>query len=218
MGYTNAGKSSLLNALTGANVLAENKLFATLDPTTRRLGIAGGTQLLLTDTVGFISNLPHNLIDAFKSTLEEAVQGDLLLIVVDASDPAAYEQYKTVCRVLEEIGASESQRIIVLNKIDLLNPVDIRKTSLKQQFPRAIYVSAKNNIGLDQLSEAICNSLSGRKQLYRIPYHKQELLELVRKNGTVTNELWLEDYIEFTGRTATTQKLAKQLAPYQVLD
>ena len=146
------------------------------------------------------------------------MQGDLLLIVVDASDPAAYEQYKTVCRVLEEIGASESQRIIVLNKIDLLNPVDIRKTSLKQQFPRAIYVSAKNNIGLDQLSEAICNSLSGRKQLYRIPYHKQELLELVRKNGTVTNELWLEDYIEFTGRTATTQKLAKQLAPYQVLD
>lgn len=218
VGYTNAGKSSLLNALTGANVLAENKLFATLDPTTRRLGIAGGTQLLLTDTVGFISNLPHNLIDAFKSTLEEAVQGDLLLIVVDASDPAAYEQYKTVCRVLEEIGATESQRIIVLNKIDLLNPVDIRKTTLKQQFPRAIYVSAKNNVGLDQLSEAICNSLSGREQLYRIPYHKQELLELVRKNGTVTNELWLEDYIEFTGRTATTQKLAKQLAPYQVLD
>ena len=218
VGYTNAGKSSLLNALTGANVLAENKLFATLDPTTRRLGIAGGTQLLLTDTVGFISNLPHNLIDAFKSTLEEAVQGDLLLIVVDASDPAAYEQYKTVCRVLEEIGASESQRIIVLNKIDLLNPVDIRKTTLKQQFPRAIYVSAKNNVGLDQLSEAICNSLSGREQLYRIPYHKQELLELVRKNGTVSKELWLEDYIEFIGRTATNKNLAKQLAPYQVLD
>lgn len=218
VGYTNAGKSSLLNALTGANVLAENKLFATLDPTTRRLGIQGGTQLLLTDTVGFISNLPHNLVDAFKSTLEEAVHGDLLLIVVDASDPAAYEQYETVCKVLKEIGATDNQRIIVLNKVDLLSPLDIRKTTLKQQFPNAIFVSAKNNIGLDLLSTKICDSLSGIEKLYRIPYHQQELLELVRKNGTVKNELWLDEYIEFIGRTATNKNIATKLAPYQVLE
>ena len=160
--------------------------------------------------------MPHNLVDAFKSTLEEAVQGDLLLIVVDASDPAAYEQYKTVCRVLEEIGATESKRITVLNKTDLLEPLDIRKATLKQIFPEAISVSAKTGVGLETLSASICDCLSGKEHLYRIPYHKQELLEEVRKTGTVTNELWLEDYIEFTGRTATTQKLAKQLAPYQM--
>lgn len=119
-GYTNAGKSSLLNALTGADVFVEDKLFATLDPTTRKLSLknANGANILLTDTVGFISNLPHTLVNAFKSTLEEAQRADLILLVLDASDLKAEFQYDTVCKVLKEIGAEETPKIVVLNKVD----------------------------------------------------------------------------------------------------
>ncbi len=134
VGYTNAGKSSLLNALTGADVLVENKLFATLDPTTRRLQLSNSAGIattcnppaavLLTDTVGFIDGLPHNLVDAFKSTLEEAALADLLLIVLDASDPAVTEQYKTVLQVLTEIHADAVPSLILLNKTDLLTDAD----------------------------------------------------------------------------------------------
>ena len=120
VGYTNAGKSSLLNALTGADVLVENKLFATLDPTTRRLPLGNGSAVLLTDTVGFIDGLPHNLVDAFKSTLEEAALADLLLIVLDASDPNIENQYRIVMKVLTEINADTVPSVILLNKTDLL--------------------------------------------------------------------------------------------------
>ena len=118
VGYTNAGKSSLLNALTGADVFVENKLFATLDPTTRKFSLGEGSTILLTDTVGFISNLPHTLINAFRSTLEEASFADLLLIVVDASDPECRKQYEQVVKVLGEIGADKIPRLILLNKWD----------------------------------------------------------------------------------------------------
>ena len=118
VGYTNAGKSSLLNALTGADVFVENKLFATLDPTTRKFSLGEGSTILLTDTVGFISNLPHTLINAFRSTLEEASFADLLLIVVDASDPECRKQYEQVVKVLGEIGADKISRLILLNKWD----------------------------------------------------------------------------------------------------
>ena len=118
VGYTNAGKSSLLNALTGSEAFVENKLFATLDPLTRKMPLNDSAGVLITDTVGFISNLPHHLIDAFKSTLDEAAAADLLLLVLDASDPNAEFQYKTVCSVLEDIGADKNPRLILLNKID----------------------------------------------------------------------------------------------------
>ena len=152
-GYTNAGKSSLMNALTGSDTLVENKLFATLDPLTRRIKIAG-SEILLTDTVGFISNLPHQLIDAFKSTLEEAELADALLIVIDASDPNAPEQAKTVKKVLEEIGANEKESLVVLNKIDAVEaaaqqgeagmPVLESRAleALRSDFPDAIETSA----------------------------------------------------------------------------
>ena len=165
-GYTNAGKSSLMNALTGSDTLVENKLFATLDPLTRRIKIAG-SEILLTDTVGFISNLPHQLIDAFKSTLEEAELADALLIVIDASDPNAPEQAKTVKKVLEEIGANEKESLVVLNKIDAVEaaaqqgeagmPVLESRAleALRSDFPDAIETSAVTKKGLDLLKEKI---------------------------------------------------------------
>ena len=166
-GYTNAGKSSLLNALTGSDALVENKLFATLDPLTRRIKLADA-QILLTDTVGFISNLPHQLIDAFKSTLEEAALADALLIVIDASDPNALEQARTVQTVLKEIGADQKKALVALNKIDAAEKsgailasqegaadtavlVNQQLAALRADFPDALEISAKTGQGLEKL-------------------------------------------------------------------
>ena len=160
-GYTNAGKSSLMNALTGSDTLVENKLFATLDPLTRRIKLSG-SEILLTDTVGFISNLPHQLIDAFKSTLEEAAISDALLIVIDASDPEALKQAKTVKEVLKEIGAEKKKMIAALNKMDALEACGDKAqaalllSSLKSEFEGAIEISAKTGLGLGLLKERIC--------------------------------------------------------------
>ncbi|MBE6350214.1 MAG: GTPase HflX [Spirochaetaceae bacterium] len=216
VGYTNAGKSSLLNVLTGSNVLAEDKLFATLDPTTRRLSLKGGTNLLLTDTVGFISNLPHNLVDAFKSTLEEAAKADLLLLVVDASDINAKEQYKTVCNVLEEIGATNNNRITVLNKIDLLKENDLREANLQKDFSNTNRVSTFTKEGLPELLENICDKLAGEEESFKIPYSMANILELIRKTGTISKEEWLDDYIFFTGRVSKNSGLKEKLQNYKI--
>lgn len=161
-GYTNAGKSSLLNALTGSDALVENKLFATLDPLTRRMKCQA-SEILLTDTVGFISNLPHQLIDAFKSTLEEAALADALLIVLDSSDPNALEEAATVLKVLEQIGAGQKPRLVVLNKIDALESPGgegserllVQLAALKERFPDALEASAKSGAGLDLIKRKI---------------------------------------------------------------
>ena len=164
-GYTNAGKSSLMNALTGSDALVENKLFATLDPLTRRIKVAG-SEILLTDTVGFISNLPHQLIDAFKSTLEEAVLSDALLIVIDASDPNALSQAKTVHAVLKEIQADKKPAIVALNKIDALESFDDKGRAaallapLREEFDGALEISAKSGVGLDKLRDLIKQKIS----------------------------------------------------------
>ena len=214
VGYTNAGKSSLLNALTGSQVLAQDKLFATLDPTTRRLSIAGGTGLLLTDTVGFISNLPHSLVDAFKSTLEEAVQAQLLLVVVDAADVSAVEQYNTVCQVLEEIGATDNNRLIVLNKTDQLEKLDLRRTTLQNSFPNAIEVSAITGAGLPQLMEAVAQELAGPIATYKIPLTQAKLLEQIRQQGVILEEQWLDTHIHLTARPGSSSGLQAQLENY----
>jgi GTP-binding protein HflX len=159
VGYTNAGKSTLLNTLTGAEVLAENKLFATLDTRTRRWQLPGWGPVLLSDTVGFIRDLPHHLIASFKATLEEAHQADLLLHVADASNPAVFEQIAAVFRVLEELHIEEKDTLLVLNKVDAAasrHQID----RLLARYPNAVPISARSGQGLVQLSAAVSDALS----------------------------------------------------------
>jgi GTPase len=214
VGYTNAGKSSLLNALTGADVFVENKLFATLDPTTRRLALKDGGSILLTDTVGFISNLPHTLVDAFKSTLEEAVEADLQLLVIDAADPDAENQYKTVCSVLDEIGAGKKPRLILLNKTDKLDGDGVLLTQLKNMFPDALCVSAKEKTGFAELAVRMTTMLLGEKRDYMLPVSEKALLDEIRRGGLILDEKWMDDGIHVTAR-ATGKPLAL-ITPYLV--
>lgn len=150
VGYTNAGKSTLLNTLTGAATLAEDKLFATLDPTTRRLRLPTNQNVLLSDTVGFIRKLPHRLVEAFKATLEEVVEADLLIHVVDVSHPKADEQIAAVDTVLSEIRAAEKPTLMVFNKIDSLG-ADASVQRFRERFPHAVFVSAKTGQGIPEL-------------------------------------------------------------------
>jgi GTP-binding protein HflX len=162
VGYTNAGKSSILNALTGSQVLAENKLFATLDPTVRRLDLPrldGPPQtILLADTVGFIRKLPHNLVDAFRSTLEEAVHSDLLIHILDAADPQVSAHYETTLGVLRDLEADNTPRLTVFNKIDALPQA---AADLRRDYPDAFFVSAQTGAGLSDLKEELERRLGG---------------------------------------------------------
>jgi len=158
VGYTNAGKSTLLNALTGSTVLAENRLFATLDTRTRRWHLPGWGPVLLSDTVGFIRDLPHHLIESFKATLEESRQADLLLHVADASNPAALEQITVVYKVLEELGIKEKDALLVLNKVDVADIGQL--AAIKSRYPHALSVSAYTGQGIDGLSAAVSRALS----------------------------------------------------------
>ena len=189
VGYTNAGKSTLLNAVTGAEVLAEDKLFATLDPTTRRLRLPSNQNVLLSDTVGFIRKLPHGLVEAFKATLEEVVEADLLLHVVDISHPHAEEQIRAVNAVLEEIGAAQKPVLMVFNKIDRLATRDAidRWTSL---FNKAVAVSARTGEGFDALFDELGTSLKPvRAELeLAVPFHEQRLLARLHALGQVLAE------------------------------
>jgi GTP-binding protein HflX len=159
VGYTNAGKSTLLNALTGAAVLAEDKLFATLDPTTRRLRLPTNQNVLLTDTVGFIRKLPHSLVEAFKATLEEVVQADLLVHVVDVSHPQAQEQIAAVDSVLKEIGAEGKPTLMVFNKIDLLNGNCSVLTGFIERHPHGVAISAATGDGIPALLSQLGSQL-----------------------------------------------------------
>jgi GTP-binding protein HflX len=187
VGYTNAGKSTLFNALSEAEVLAENKLFATLDPTTRHITLPGNQEALLTDTVGFIQKLPTRLIAAFRATLEEVIDADLLLEVVDTSHENAIEQSETVNEVLHDLEADEKPRVTALNKIDLLDDPSEVDTSL---YPNAVAVSALQKVGLDALLEQIAQVLAASMEAVQviIPYEKSELVELFHRRGRVEQE------------------------------
>ncbi|MDR2901427.1 MAG: GTPase HflX [Treponema sp.] len=199
VGYTNAGKSSLLNAMTQAEAFVEDKLFATLDPTTRRLEIGKGRPVLLTDTVGFIRRLPHDLIDAFKSTLEEASLASLLIHVLDASDPDVDLYYKTTMDVLRELGAEEIPMLLVFNKIDNITDNDILNNLLRR-YPGSIPVSAKKNLGLDELAKRIDEALTADQYRFRFPLSRSDLPALLHRKATVINERYEDDYIEVEAR------------------
>ena len=186
VGYTNAGKSTLLNTLTAAGVLTEDKLFATLDPTTRKITLPDGEIALITDTVGFIQKLPHQLIAAFRATLEEVVQADLLLHVIDASHPRHQEQSDAVFKVLGELGAADKPLITVFNKVDAVdNPHELERL-LRQ--PDSVAISALNNTGVDVLLSAIRKSLFRQKTnlTLLIPYSDSGVLARLYDNGTVS--------------------------------
>lgn len=196
VGYTNAGKSTLLNKLTGADVLAKDILFATLDPTTRRLRLPTNQNVLLTDTVGFIRKLPHGLVEAFKATLEEVVQADLLLHVVDISHPQAEEQIAAVNSVLDEIGAGEKLTIMVFNKIDQLeNSGALHR--LREKFPHAVEISAKTGEGISHLLNEIGTQLRPKREFLelKIPHERPEVIARLHKVGQVIER-------RYTGKTA----------------
>lgn len=190
VGYTNAGKSTLLNALTGASALSEDKLFATLDPTTRQMPLPRGEKVLLTDTVGFVRRLPHNLVEAFKATLEEAVLADVLIHVIDATSPEMERHYQTTNQVLEELGAGGKNTITILNKIDRLESALDRQV-LRYRFPEAIAVSALTGEGLDQLREEVAARVAVKRKEPRrllIPWERSDLLAQLHKLGCVLEE------------------------------
>lgn len=182
VGYTNAGKSTLLNAMTGANVLSENKLFATLDPTTRKLELPGGETVLLTDTVGFVRKLPHHLVNAFKSTLDEVRFADILLIVSDVNDPEAQEHINVAESVIDELGASDKPKLYVFNKCDLLQG---RMPDLN--FGTNIAVSGETGEGLDLLLSLIELTILNFKRKYTVmlPYSEQATLSFIYDNYSV---------------------------------
>jgi len=159
VGYTNAGKSTLMNALTDAGVFVQDALFATLDTRTRRWQLPGWGPVLLSDTVGFIRDLPHHLIESFKATLAEARQADLLLHVADGANPAVYDQISAAYRVLEEIGIQQKDTLLLINKIDAL-PDRARLEGIRGRYPNAVPISARTGLGLEQLTAAVSNALS----------------------------------------------------------
>ncbi len=194
VGYTNAGKSTLLNTLTEASVLSEDKLFATLDPTTRALKLEGGQEILLTDTVGFISKLPHHLVEAFKSTLEEAKYADMIIHVADISNPQVEKQMHVVYDTLEQLGVKDKTFITLLNKQDRLEE-PVRLKDFRADY--VLNVSAKTGEGLDQLRQVLEKILTERQILIERLYDYKEAgkIQLIRKYGQLLTEEYRENGI-----------------------
>jgi len=214
VGYTNAGKSSLLNRLTGAGVLVEDALFATLDPTTRRTETRDGRVFTLTDTVGFVRHLPHDLVEAFRSTLEESTTADLLLHVVDASDPDPEGQIAAVRQVLAEIGASDVPELLVCNKADRADETTL--LALRAGHPGCVVVSARTGHGLEELANAVEARLPNPEVWVEtlIPYSRGDLMDRIHRTGTI-------EALEHTGegtkvRARVHPGLAEELGEYGV--
>ncbi len=198
VGYTNAGKSTLLNKLTGSEVLSEDKLFATLDPTTRQLSLSDGQQILLTDTVGFIRKLPHHLVEAFKSTLEEAKFADYIIHVVDAANPQAELQMHVVYETLRELGAEGKKTITLFNKQDIASGESLRDL----RADHTLKISARTGEGLEELKK-ILGDLVSEDQIYieRIfPYQEAGKIQLIREQGQLLSEEYTEQGIAVKAR------------------
>lgn len=214
VGYTNAGKSTLLNTLTGAEVLAANKLFATLDPTTRQLVLRGNQKLLVTDTVGFIRRLPHGLVEAFKATLEEVIVADFLVHVVDVSNPNFEEHHRTTLAVLEELGAADQTIVTVFNKVDAASP-DLAQRA-RHLVPDALFVSALTRQGLDALEsrclELIAEAHASTELL--VPHERYDVIARLHAVGHVQSEEQEDAGVRLRGRFPPTQ--AAFFAPFIV--
>ncbi len=211
VGYTNAGKSTLLNALTNAGVLAENKLFATLDPTARALELPDGRSVLLVDTVGLISRLPHQLVEAFKSTLEEALEADLILHVCDASSEHAREQSEVTLSLLRELGCAQTPILTVFNKCDKLSSVSELCSD-----GESVFISAKTGFGFDTLLQKVSEMLkpTSKRMTLLLPYGKAGLSAKIRIDGRVFSEEYKENGILVDA--LVDQKLFSETADYIV--
>jgi GTP-binding protein HflX len=222
VGYTNAGKSTLLNALTGADVLVKDILFATLDPTTRRLRLPTNQNVLLTDTVGFIRKLPHRLVEAFKATLEEVVQADLLLHVVDLSHPKAEEQIQAVNAVLAEIGAGEKPTIMVFNKMDRLNGnaggtgANGVLNRLLEKHPQAVSISATTGEGLSTLLAELGTQLRPKREFLelRVPHEQAAVIARLHAVGQIISRSYRGPAARFKARIPPRHH--DEFAPYIV--
>jgi GTP-binding protein HflX len=214
VGYTNAGKSTLLKALTSADVLVEDKLFATLDTTTRKFTLPNRQEVLLIDTVGFIRKIPHMLVAAFKSTLEEAIHTDILLHLIDASHPMAESQAEATHEVLEELGATQPI-ITVLNKIDQCpNPAILQR--LRIQFPKTVPISALHGTGFDQLMELMVQEIANLRKIckLRIPQSHYALISTLMREGRVISSEYEENDVLL--EVEIPRQLEKQVLPFQL--
>jgi len=206
IGYTNAGKSTLLNALTDADVFVEDRLFATLDTRTRKWALGRGAEVLLSDTVGFLKSLPHQLIASFKATLEEAVNADLLLHIVDVSNPDALKQIDSVNKVLEELGCAKKPTLKVLNKVDIVKKIGDLEM-LQTLFRDAVCISAKTGFSLEQLTEAVLAKYKGAIVLLRVSSSQSngKLQSFLRAYGTIVKERYLDGSVLIDARLGRNQ-------------
>jgi GTP-binding protein HflX len=218
VGYTNAGKSTLLNQVCDSDVLSADKLFATLDPTSRQSLLPNGEKIILTDTVGFIRKLPHRLVDAFRATLEETLVANLLLHVVDLSNPQFEEHMETTLSVLSELGAKEKEILTVFNKVDLLKENDLVNLRISQNYKDGdmVYLSCKSGEGISDLMELIESKLGLRREpiTYLIPHDKYSLVVNIRKEGCLAEESAEEDGMLITAYPSN--RLKKELKRYEV--
>lgn len=215
VGYTNAGKSTLLNALTNAGVLVEDRLFATLDTRTRKWTLLSGAEALLSDTVGFVKSLPHQLIASFKATLEEAINADLLLNIVDASNPDALKQIESVNKVLAEINCGERPILIVFNKVDIVKKIG-ELDMLQTLFPDALCISAKTGLGLERLSEAVLAKYKGAELLLQVSSSQSngKVQSFLRAYGTIIKEQYCDGSVLIEARLGQNQLAGlKRLQP-----
>ncbi|MFL3050216.1 MAG: GTPase HflX [Candidatus Neomarinimicrobiota bacterium] len=211
VGYTNAGKSTLLKALTGANVFIKNQLFATLDTTVRSLQIGGKKEVLISDSVGFIRKLPHGLVASFKSTLKEAIDSDLLLLVVDASSTFLDAQLHTVNEVLNSIGAKTNETLIVVNKIDLLKRAEL--IGLKKRFKEAIFISAQNQLMIDSVIDKIKEKMEGSYEIAEVTFSSSSGKEIasVFEHVEVIEQNYQPDFVKLKirGQSSSIRKVLR---------
>ncbi len=203
VGYTNTGKSSLLNALAGENLLTEDMLFATLDPTVRKIYLESGEPVLLADTVGFIRELPSQLLNAFKATLEEINEADLILHLVDISNPDFYQQIDTVEKILNEILEITPKKLLVFNKIDRLPSEDVNLQKLPRDYPGSVFISVHQNIGLEELMHSIYQYLSQRNYtaFFAVPYQHMDFVDKLYRQANVKEISYHEGEIKITAET-----------------